>query len=121
MMKIRNATTLSTIALISLDGKPLRETGSAVLFHLTDVCNSNIHFANEMKTLVLKKGNLPLLLRRGSAEISLASQRPFKVTALNCDGGPKGEIPGKLANGTFSFQVRNDRFPGGIMAYHLTR
>ena len=121
MMKIRNATTLSTIALISLDGKPLRETGSSFLFHLTDVCNSNIHFANEMKTLVLKKGNLPLLLRRGSAEISLASQRPFKVTALNCDGGPKGEIPGKLANGTFSFQVRNDRFPGGIMAYHLTR
>lgn len=121
VMTVRKATTISTIALISLDGKPLRETASAVLFHLTDVCNSNIRFANETKTLVLHKGTLPLLLRRGSAEIAIAAQRPFKVTALNCDGIPKGEIRGHFANGKFSFPVKNDRFPGGVMAYHLTR
>ena len=74
-----------------------------------------------MKTLVLHKGTLPLLLRRGSAEIALSVQHPFKVTALNCDGVPKGEIQGIFENGKFTFQLKNDRFPGGVMAYHLTR
>ena len=121
LLSVKNANTLATVAVISLDGKPLKETASAVLFHLTDVCNSNIRFANEMKTMLLHKGNLPLLIRRGSADVSLTAERPFKITALNCDGVPKGEIRGRLANGKFSFQVKTDSFPGGVMAYHLTR
>lgn len=120
-LSVRNADTFTTVAVISLDGKPLVETKSAVLFHLTDVCNSNIRFANERKTVVLNKGTLPLLFRRGSAEVSLAADRPFTVTALDCDGAVKGTVPGTVKDGRFCFMLKNDRFPGGVMAYHLTR
>lgn len=120
-LSVGKVNTFTTVAVISLDGKPLKETRSAVLFHLTDVCNSNIRFANEQKTVVLNKGTLPLLFRRGSAEVSLAADRPFTVTALDCDGVIKGTIPGTVEDGHFRFTLKNDRFPGGVMVYHLTR
>lgn len=121
LLKVKNANTFSTVAAVSLDGKPLRESASIVLFHLTDVCNSDIRFSNAQKTLLLHKGGLPLLVRRGRADVALTLGHPFKVTALNCDGAPKGELPVRFENGELSFQVKTDLVPGGIMVYHLTR
>jgi hypothetical protein len=120
VMSVKNVDTLATVAAISLDGAPLKNSSSIIVFHLTDVCNSEIRFSNATKTLLLNKGKLPLLVRRGKAEISLATGRRFKVEALNCDGAVKGEVKGSFANGNFSFEAKTDIFPGGIMVYHLT-
>lgn len=121
LLSVANADTHQTVAAISLDGRPLAESGSIVLFQLTDVCNSEIRFGNEEKTWLDSKGKTPLLVRRGGAEITLRSPVPYRVTALNCDGAPKGEVPGTLRDGRFSFTARTDLHPGGIMAYHLIR
>ena len=43
------------------------------------------------------------------------------VTALNCDGVPYGEVKSVYQNGLFRFTADTTQFPGGVMAYHLTR
>lgn len=67
-------------------------------------------------------GRLPILVRRLKAEVGIAAgERPFRVTALNGNGKALGEVKGVLADGVFRFTADPGCFPGGVMAYHLTR
>ena len=62
-----------------------------------------------------------MLLRRGAATVAIKSNVPFRVTALKTDGSELGEIKGTFQNGSFVFRADTAGFPGGVMAYHLTR
>jgi hypothetical protein len=50
----------------------------------------------------------------------LNTGKDYKVTALNMQGDALGTLNGSLKNNVFSFTADNARFPGGIVAYHLT-
>ncbi|MPN29413.1 hypothetical protein SDC9_176866 [bioreactor metagenome] len=116
-----NAEGWQTAAAISLDGKPLRDSGSILVIHLTNTANSGLTFTNETRTIVPETGKLPILIRKGSVELSFAVDRPFRVTALRTDGGAYGEVKGEFRDGRFRFTADTTLFPGGVMAYHLTR
>ena len=120
-LRIRNASCFQTVAAISLDGKALAESDSVLVVQLTNLSNTGILFGNESKRLVKKTGALPLLILKGSATVELASAKPYKVTALDCDGTPYGTVEGSFSNGVYSFKADTTLFPGGVMAYHLTR
>ena len=118
---MKEATCFQTVAAISLDDKPLTESSSVLVIQLTNVANTGLRFTNESRKVVTKTGHLPLLIQKGRATVELASARPFQVTALSCDGVPYGEVKGTLQNGVFRFTADTTQFPGGVMAYHLTR
>lgn len=120
-LRVREASCFQTVAAISLDDKPLAESASVLVIQLTNVANTGLLFTNESRKIVTKTGNLPLLVRKGRATVELASARPYRVTALNCDGVPYGEVKGVYQNGLFRFTADTTQFPGGVMAYHLTR
>ena len=112
---------IATVAAISLDDKPLAESSSVLVIQLTNVANTGLLFSNESRKVVTKTGRLPLLIKKGRATVELASARPYRVTALNCDGVPYGEVKSVYQNGLFRFTADTTQFPGGVMAYHLTR
>ena len=106
---------------MSLDGKPLAESASLLIIHLTDVCNTDAWFGDQGRKVLKHRGKLPLLVRRVKAEAELATGNSYRIDALGPDGQKLGEVTGRSENGTFRFLLDPGHFPGGIMAYHLTR
>ncbi len=119
VLSVSGIKNFQTIAATSLDGKPLTESRSILLLHLTDVSNSDAVFADEDRQLLTKEGKMPLLVRRDRIDITLklSPGSPLQVQALSADGDPLGTVP--ATNNTFT--AATDLFPGGVVAYHLTR
>ncbi len=120
-LKVEKASCLQTITAISMDEKPLGESNSVLVFQLTDLANTGDLYSDASKKLLLKFGKTPLLVQKGTASVSLASPRPYQVTALNCDGEPYGKVETTYENGYCKFTANTGLFPGGVMVYHLTR
>ena len=93
---------------------------SILLFHLTDVTNTGMTTSGD-KTMLHSWGKPPMLLRRGSAAVELHCDAPRNVTALNADGEVMGTVKADYRDGVLLFRADTAMFPGGIMAYHLTR
>ena len=94
-----------------------------LLFHLTNVLPNKARFSDERMTLLESWGESPLLLRRDPVRITLrltGGTQPV-VKALRLDGSSAGEIPAKFENGALSFTADPGAFPGGVMAYLITR
>ncbi len=120
-LSVRDATGFQTVAAISLDGKPVAESASVLVIHLTNLLNSDIHFGNQAMTVVKHFGRQPALIQRSKSTVELATDRPFRVAALSADGDAKGEVVGTVKDGKFRFTADPGSFKGGVMAYHLTR
>ncbi len=120
-LKLKQISGFLTAAAISLDEKPLTESGSILFLHLTNVNNTNSIFGNQQMTLLRNNGTLPYLVQRGRAEISLKSPHDFRITALSVDDAPLGNIQGRRSGDEFRFTADTGCFKGGVMAYHLTR
>ena len=119
VLSVRDVSTHATVAALSLDGKKLADSRSILLLHLTDISNSDATFFDSDCRFVNSQGKLPLLVRRGSAEVTLkvAPGAPLQVQALSADGDVLGELP--VSGNTFP--IATDRFPGGVLAWHVTR
>ena len=120
-LRVEAASVFQTIAAMSLDGRPLEESCSLLIFQLSDLSNSGQRSTDESKRMILDPGDRPLLLRRATARIGIRSTAPFRVTALNADGAPVGTVAGERKAGVFSFPADNAAFPGGVLGWHLTR
>ncbi len=120
-LSVKGAECFQTVAALSLDGKPVAESGSVLVIQLTNSYNTGAHFGDERLTVLKASGRTPLLVFRGRATVELATASAFKVAALGADGQTRGEVAGKLENGKFRFTADPGCFPGGVMAYHLTR
>ena len=121
VMKLSGADRYQTVALMSLDGKPLPESSSILLLQLTNLASNKMKFANALRSLLLGWGELPILLERGQVRVELTLPAAMKVEALKCDGTSNGEIPAVYANGKLRFSADTGARPGGVIAYHLTR
>ena len=118
-LRVKKADRFMTVAAISRDNRPLAESGDILIIHLTNISNSNAAYDNE--NTIRSWGKLPLLIERGTAELELAGKSPWRVMALATDGSGYGEVQGEFSNGIFRFKLDTGGFPGGVMAYHLTR
>lgn len=117
VLSVKEMSVFGTVAAISLDRKPLPESGSILLLHLTDTANSGDTFHDSERKYVDRYGKLPLLVRRGKAQVTLNLKAPFRVRALSADGDPLGSV--RTQGNTFT--IATDLFPQGVMAYHITR
>lgn len=121
-LRIREATGDQTVAALSLDSEPITSSSSVLVLQLTSILPAGTVFRNDSMR-ILEKVVLqpPSLIRRESALVELETGRPFKVAALSCDGKSCGEVAGEFKDGIFRFKADTGCFPGGVMAYHLTR
>ena len=120
-LKVENADTFQTFAAISLDGAELAKSGSVVVLQSTDMVTTGIRFADQDRRRVEAVGDGPLLMRRGTARLSLATDGPRKIAAVDFQGDALGEIPASWKNGVLTFDADNCRFENGVAGYHITR
>ena len=80
---------------IALDGLPLAETRRVLLVHATNVESTGIRTLDLPSSLtVFDHGRLPFLMRRGTADVSLAVSRgAWKVYALSPGGRRRRGVP----------------------------
>ena len=120
-MRITNGSRYQTIALLSLDGKTLRESRQMLLIQLPNQGATKMKFANARRNLLESWGQLPLLLEKCTADVSLDLTGNVEVTALKNNGLPNGRIPLKRINGELRFKLDSFARKGCVMAYLLTR
>lgn len=119
-LAVTSAKGCQTLAAISLDERPLVESGRILLVHMPDIQNSGVIFNNELKSVQMNWGELPYLVQRVKASVALKVTRPLRVTALTGDGRALGDVPTRFADGVLSFDVEPAAFPAGALAYELS-
>ncbi len=119
-LEVSHPDSFQTVAVFSMDGKPLTDSGRLLLFQLSDIVNSGDTFSDQSRTQLTAFGQLPLLLRRARCEITLHTAGSYRVYALSAAGVHKGELEGKIQNGAFRMKLDNSRF-GGTTMYELVR
>lgn len=122
-LTVREADVPQTIALSSLDGKLLSESGRILLFHLTDTLNFQAKFSDANRNTLYQWGNSQLLVRRGRAEVSFQHQNAaeMEVFALHADGSVAKQIPRRVENGRLFFTVDTALDGKGVLAYRIAR
>jgi len=120
VMKLVNGNRYQTVALLSLDDKPLKESKKILLFQLANLANTKQEFANERRNLLKSWGQLPILVEKCRTDVELALPE-LKVEALKLDGSVNGVVAAKYADGKLSFIADTASRPGGVMVYLLTR
>ena len=95
----------------SLDERPVASSRRILLTHATDVQDTGTTYADGKKTVLVKWGRLPHLMRAGRAEVTLrlsGAARP-KVYALAADGSRCGEVESSFRDGALSFTADTAR------------
>lgn len=119
--ELRNGTVYQTVALLSLDNRPLAESGRILLIHLTNLGATKQKFSDGRLSRLESWGKPPLLLEKGRVEVALALPSGGRVEALKLDGTPNGEIPSAYTDGRLRFTADTASRPGGVMACLITR
>ena len=101
----------------SLDGKPLWAAERMLVFHLTDSANDGTTYADGLMRRQVSSGKGGVLIRRQRIRVRFAVGG-LRVVALKHDGREAGEVR-PLADG--AYELGTDLFPGGTLAYLLTR
>lgn len=95
----------------SLDGAPVAQSRRLLLTHVTDVQDVGTTYADAEKTILLKWGRLPHLMRAGRAEVELrlAPGAAPRVHALGSNGSRRCEVPSSWRGGRLSFAADTAR------------
>lgn len=122
LMDVKGSKTSRMVSASAMDGKELKKSDRILMFHLTNVLNSNMKFANEQMRLLTDSGKLPFLVKEDNAEISLALDNPsgLKVKSLKSDGSVRKEIPSRVEGGKLIFNASTGA-DGGTLAYEISR
>ena len=118
-LKLKKVDTFSCISVHSLDGKPLAESRSILLLHLTNAANTGMRFRNADRTLLESWGKLPLLVRGGKAEATLAipDSSSLVVVRLNPDGSVRKTVRCEAAGNCIRLPLDASQ----AMIWHISR
>lgn len=107
----------------SVDGEPLVASGRILVSHLTEILNSGMRFGELERVTLLGWGDLPLLVKRVPATISLGLDDPaaYTIYALAPDGERLGQVPASSEGGRLTFTADPGLFDGGCIYYEVVR
>lgn len=117
---VSNRLCFGAFLVASIDRSPLAESRRILILHLTDTKNSGMRFSGPDMNTCEDHGTLPLLVRRGEADLTL--KRPlsgFRCYALNLDGSRFAEVPLSIQNGRTRLTLRTACRGNVIAAYEL--
>jgi hypothetical protein len=122
-LRVRLAGAHGAVWVTSVDGKPLAESKRILLTHLTDVQNTGVQWADAEHHILLKRGRLPMIARKGTAEVSLAvAPGAWKAYALGTDGARCADVPVTRADGQLRLAADIARDPANAtILYELVR
>ena len=103
-MRVRLSRAHGAVWAAAVDGKPLAEAGRILVTHLTDVQNTGVQWADFKHRIVLKRGVLPMMARKGKAEVRLAAA----LAAFSCIG-------------RMNFMCRSSCVSAYIMVYYVQK
>ena len=117
-LSFRSGTGFQTISVHSLDNRPIRESSSLLLFHLTDTKNTGEKFSGPDLRYLLDYGRAPMLQEIVSADVSLQlSPGNWSVSALNMSGSVKSTVKAVFREGKLRFSPST----GNALIYHLEK
>lgn len=100
----------ATVWVSSVDGQPIARSRRLLITHLTDLQNNGARFADRARQVLLEWGELPHLVLRGRATVTVRMARPdrARVWALATDGARLHTVPAQVRNGALvvSLDVR---------------
>ncbi len=113
--------TATTLWASSLDGLPISASRRILVSHLTDVQADGNVYADKAKTILLKWGHYPPLVRNGKARVKLALANPAACTvwALETSGRRLEMIPATVENGKLVFTAAVKGPQGARMLYEV--
>ena len=122
-LSVNNQIGRGVFAVMSVDGKPLTESGRLLLLHLTNSLANKMKFSNAKATRLETWGELPFLAARGEAEIELATPpgAEYKLFTVNTAGERMEELPVARNAAGIAFPVKVFTAKGSVFAYELLR
>ena len=122
-LRVRLAGAHGAVWATSVDGKPLAESKRILLTHLTDVQNTGVQWADAEHHILLKRGKLPMIARKGTAEVTLTvAPGAWKAYALGTDGARRAEVPVTRKGGSLALTADTARDPANAtLLYELVR
>lgn len=110
--------TFASILVASCGKTELAESRRILILHLTDCLNSGLRFTSGERHSVDRFGGLPVLVRKGEAEISLRSRLSggAELHALDLSGKRIRTLPVERREGRLHFRLDNS---SGVFAYEL--
>ncbi len=114
-----------TVSVSAMDDKPLESSGRILLMHLTNVLNNQMKFRDQHGRVLEAWGTLPLMVKKGTATISLSLDNPadMKVFAVDLSGKRIAEISTSTQDGkhlTFTVDTHANE-DDGVLAYEMIR
>jgi hypothetical protein len=100
-LSVQRSSGPALISASTLDNAPLATSNRILLIFATDAANSKMKFDDTAHTIIRDWGSLPILLRRGTIDISLKVQgyHSAKLYALALNGDKTGALPVTGDNG----------------------
>lgn len=117
LLTLSGAAGFTVAAVGALDDQPLATSRRMLAIVLTDVQNTNVRFGDPEHTILLDWGQLPHLVRRATATLSLKLDGAVTVYALGLDGARLGEVAVESQGGQVVVPVDTAR----AMAYEVVR
>lgn len=121
-LSVGNSFDFATISAHSLDDRNLAESRDILVFHLTDAINGGTVFQNSEARLMLDNGRLPILARRGRADLALnvdPQAGEWQVQAIALDGSVLGTVPAEKRDGKLRFRAEVFSPAGTVMVYRV--
>ena len=89
----------------AVDEKPLVSSDRILLTHLTDLKTDGIRFMDETCRVLQSWGSKNLIVRRGTAEVSLALAEPaaYEVWVLATNGARQEKLASRVVDGKLAF------------------
>ena len=117
---VANRLCFGAFLVASIDSRPLAESGRILILHLTDSKNSGMRFTGPDMNTCTDHGGLPLLVRRGEAELTLKRIfRGFRCYALDLDGSRFAEVAMNVKDGSTVLSLKTANKGKVIAAYEL--
>ena len=105
------------------DATPIRRARRILVTHLTDVQASGNVYEDASRQVLLKWGSTPLIVRVGSADISITLDEPvlYSMFALDTTGARIASVPCRAEGGKLSFTASVRGPEGARMLYEVVR
>jgi hypothetical protein len=122
-MQVVNKDGFAVLFVTSLDGKDLKNSHRILLAHMTDVQNNKTKFRDKRMNILESGGELPLLAKRGNAEITLNTRNGDKVEiwAIDLDGRRISQVKTQVTSNGVAFTADTFAFKQPVFLYELTR
>ncbi len=105
-LSIANSDTFTSVSASSMDGNAVSESRRILVFHLTNVLNTDMAFSDSKMNLLYRTGKLPYLAKTGSVEVTLKNSNPgLTVFAVASNGTRIGVVPATYTDGAYRFKA----------------